>query len=522
MSQKRHYSLVILFLSLGFFIRLTSISNFPSGLCQDEASIGYEAFSILKTGLDRNGNSYPVHLKSWGSGQNALYAYLSIPFIHFLGLNTFSVRIVNAIFSCISLLLFFLLFRLMADKRKALAALALFAIFPWSIMSGRWGLECNIFPAFFLSAVFFLIKGYSSNQKYYLLSFLLFAISLYAYGTSYLILPIFFLLILPYLFYTKRISTKYLLVSLSIFIIVSLPIILFVFINQLDLSPIQISNISIPRLDANRTTAIFNLFNDNFIYTLAKNTVRFLSILLLQSDGNEYNAIPAFGTIYPISGIFLFVGLYGVLKNKKFITEPLHFIFIAWLFASFVLGITSHVNINRINIIFIPLLYFVIFGIFEVREMLNPALYKNYKNLLIGLYSVYFILLCGYYITFFNEKIKDEFSYGLEEAIQFADKINSTDSINITNNTIKMPYIYVCFYNKINPEEFRKSVIYDESSFVTGFRAVKKMGRYTFGNKTIADNKIYVVSKTEMSYITSDIAFSKEFGNYYVIKFNQR
>jgi len=84
-----------------------------------------------------------------------------------------------------------------------------------------------------------------------------------------------------------------------------------------------------------------------------------------------------------------------------------------------------------------------------------------------------------------------------------------------------MPHIYVCFYNKTNPEEFRKSVIYDENSIVTGFRRVKKLGRYTFGDNVNSDNKIYVVSKNEMNFIKSDVAFSKRFGNYYVLKFNK-
>ncbi len=521
-SRKKYCFFVFLLLSLGFSVRLIGISHLPPGLNQDEASIGYEAYSILQTGIDRNGDSYPVHLKSWGSGQNALYAYLSIPFIKVFGLNSFSVRIVNALLSCISLMLFFLLFRIITDRKKALAALALFAVFPWSIMSGRWGLECNVFPPFFLASVFFLIKGYSSNQKYYLLSFLLFAISLYSYGISYLVLPFFFLMVLPYLFITKRISKKYLIISLIIFTIVSLPIILFVLINHFDLSPIQFADITIPRLDQNRTSVIFNLFNDNFKYTLAKNSVRFLSILLLQSDGNEYNAIPAFGTIYPISVIFFIVGLYSIFKNKRFKTEPHHYIFVAWLLSSILLGVTSHININRINIIFIPLLYFVIHGIFEVKEMLKPSLQKNYKFLVIGLYSMYFLLFGGYYLTFFKEKVAADFPYGLKEAIQFADKINENDTINITTNSIKMPYIYVCFYNKINPDEFRSSVRYDVSSFITGFRTVKSLGRYTFGTNKNVKNTIHIVSKTEMAYLSSKVVFSECFGNYYVLKFNEQ
>jgi len=186
--------LLVLFLLIiiGFAVRGFGISVVPSGLNQDEASIGYETFSIMTSGCDRNANSLPVHLVSWGNGQNALYAYLSIPFIYLFGLNVFSVRIVNLLFSCLSLLIFYSLFKSIFGKKKALTALALLSICPWSIMSARWGLESNIFPTLFLLAVFFLIKGIQTSQRYFLASFLVFAISLYSYGTSYLIIPYFF------------------------------------------------------------------------------------------------------------------------------------------------------------------------------------------------------------------------------------------------------------------------------------------------------------------------------------------
>ena len=66
---------------IGFASRLMLIEKFPNALNVDEASSGYEAYSILNYGIDRNGNFLPVFLESWGSGQNALYTYILIPFV---------------------------------------------------------------------------------------------------------------------------------------------------------------------------------------------------------------------------------------------------------------------------------------------------------------------------------------------------------------------------------------------------------------------------------------------------------
>ena len=77
---------------VGFTVRLIGITNYPNGLNCDEASIGYEAYSLLNYGIDRNGNSWPVFLEAWGSGQNALYMYIIMPFIKIFPWWTFTCR----------------------------------------------------------------------------------------------------------------------------------------------------------------------------------------------------------------------------------------------------------------------------------------------------------------------------------------------------------------------------------------------------------------------------------------------
>ena len=52
---------VLIFL-LAAGLRLWAFGTVPGGLNQDEASIGYDAWSILHYGIDRNGIRLPVHL----------------------------------------------------------------------------------------------------------------------------------------------------------------------------------------------------------------------------------------------------------------------------------------------------------------------------------------------------------------------------------------------------------------------------------------------------------------------------
>ena len=92
--KKNKYNIILyIILVVGFITRSVGININPKGLNVDEASSGYDAYSILEFGCDRNGNKFPVFLEAWGSGQNALYSYLMIPFIKLFGLNVITTRL---------------------------------------------------------------------------------------------------------------------------------------------------------------------------------------------------------------------------------------------------------------------------------------------------------------------------------------------------------------------------------------------------------------------------------------------
>ena len=517
---KKESQIVFVLFTIGFLVRIIGFTNIPLGLNQDEASIGYEAFSLLKTGLDRNGVSFPIHFISWGNGQNALYAYLSMPFISIFGLNVFSVRIVNVIFGCISLIIFYSLFKLIFDRRKAIIALAILTICPWSIMSARWGLESNIFPALFLIGVYFLFKGIKLSQKFIPLSFFIFGVSLYSYGTSYLVVPLFILFLIIYLFKTIIIERRILIFSSMVFIITSLPIFLFILVNHLNLPQIEFFNITIPKLLSNRTSVIFNLFSKDVLTILPKNFLRLLNVLIVQSDGNLYNSIPYFGTIYAISLPFFGVGLLNVLIHKKYKTDTHHFIFCIWLSCSLILGVTSHININRLNIIFLPILYFVVHGIIIVSSAIKPQFKNSYKAVITSFYFLFFAFFIGYYFFFISEKMNENFRSGLGSAIQYAENLNKTDSIYISSNSVNMPYIYVCFYNKLNPDVFRKTVEFNKDNVPNGFCMVRKLGRYTFEAENESANSIHILNNHELEYKSHSFSILKKFENFSVMRYN--
>lgn len=114
------YSIIIyIVLIIGFLSRLIGIVDYPNGFNVDEASIGYEAYAVSNYGIDRNGKSWPVFLEAWGSGQNALYMYIIMPFVKIIGLSIMSVRLPMAIIGCISLVVMYKI--LLKTKNQTIA-----------------------------------------------------------------------------------------------------------------------------------------------------------------------------------------------------------------------------------------------------------------------------------------------------------------------------------------------------------------------------------------------------------------
>src|SRR5271157_1877248 len=149
-TKNRHNFIFFLILAFGIFARVWGFGKLPPGLNADEASIGVDAFSLLHYGIDRNGISFPVNFISWGSGQNALYGYLLIPFIAMGGLTPFIVRLPMLITGILTLPLVFFVAKRMLGNRYGLVAMFLVSISPWHIILSRWGLESNLLPFTFL------------------------------------------------------------------------------------------------------------------------------------------------------------------------------------------------------------------------------------------------------------------------------------------------------------------------------------------------------------------------------------
>lgn len=491
---KENKTEIVLFFILmcGSLIRLLRIEDIPNALNVDEASSGYDAFSLMKYGTDRNGNSWPVVLYAWGSGQSVLYSIITIPFVFIGGLTEFTIRAPMAIVGIVSLyVMYYLLKNIFDNKRISILGTFFLAICPWHIMKSRWGMECNLFPDLVLLAVFILVIGIK-NKKAFLqfIAFALLGISAYSYATSYLFLPVFVCIVLLYLVYKKDISWKRAVLYLGIVFAITLPLILYLIINTFNLEQFSILGITIPRLQFNRYEEVSTIFSENLFESCVDNLLSTVRLLILQYDEFNWNALKGHGIVYLVSIPFLCLGVRAA--TGKYNKNKYNQLMNIWMVSSIVVAAFCNVNINRINIIMFPVIYYVILGIYVVIE--------KYDFLKIWIISIY--LFC--FFMFGYDYIKQDFnnyftfSSGIRDLSEFCQ--NSSADTVYCYYSFKEPFIYFMFYQEYDVDEYLDTVEYFTQNRY--FDNVKAFGKYKFYlPENVKENSIVIVPKNlEINY----------------------
>ena len=103
--------LLVVILVVASFLRLYKLTIDPPSLFGDELDLGYQAYSILKTGRDYSGNFMPIHFHSLAEWRTPLYLYSAVPTVAIWGITPLGVRLPAALFGILSILAFYLLIK---------------------------------------------------------------------------------------------------------------------------------------------------------------------------------------------------------------------------------------------------------------------------------------------------------------------------------------------------------------------------------------------------------------------------
>lgn len=229
-SKKMIYFLImILILAIGSFFRINNLDSNPYGFFCDEASSGYNAFSLLKTGKDEYGKPWPILFQSFGDYKGPTLIYSTAISVKALGLNEFSTRIPSAIYGIGSIVLLFLIFYLRRQPILGLSSAFLLAISPWHIHFSRVAFENTAYLFFLLlGLVFWTLFIKSRKSIWIVLTSLAFLISFFSASSAKVIIPLLWTTLI--IFDVKYLLTykKKLLVVITCILLCSLPVVYFV------------------------------------------------------------------------------------------------------------------------------------------------------------------------------------------------------------------------------------------------------------------------------------------------------
>lgn len=550
--------------ALGCFLRFYHLTTLPDGLNQDEASIGYEAFSLAFYGVDRYGNPFPVYPITWGSGGGSpLLIYLTALSFKLFGVSVFVLRGTVAFFGCLTLPLFYLLVKEaksslsgLQSSPTGLLGMLLLAIAPWHILLTRWTLDYGLIPFTFGLAILVLMKAARKKSTgLYVLASALAALNMYSYGSANIVIPAFLLLSVFFLMRGKILSVRQLFLCMLMFLLVCAPLFLFYFINVCKLPEIITPFFSVERFRSDHTASVFLSFSDLFLrgegIKNSKELLLYLSVGV--ENGEYYTYMPGYWTFYVFTFPVTLVGFVVSLKRMREGRREALFavqnkaanahsashslsgtvaaeeiVFAAFL-ASFLFGLTVRISINHIIMVYLPLLYYTVCGYdacmrvaaysasgkagglpgkFGRQIFLFPAL-----TLLVG----FLFFVRDYYGGRYNALCADSiFFRGYGEACVYAEEAGKKEAgspsalIYSTNTNMISPFMIAVFYTRMPPATYVKTVHY--KNLHSEFLVADAVGKFRFGLpedikerlKSGSDPNVYLLNRQEEQEFLKD------------------
>ena len=507
--MKKLLILICLIFTLALSLRIIGIASYPIGFTQDEAGIGYDAYSLALTGKDQWGQSWPLILRSFGDFKLPLYSYITIPSVYFLGLTEFSVRLPGAILGSLAVVATYLMVAQMT-KRKDLGLLsALFlATSPWHISLSRGAFEANLTTFFIPLGVWAFLKGIE-KPRFMMLSAVSFGLNLFSYHSARFFTPGLVLILL--VSHWSQIKSdllsryKWAALVLGVFGFLAafsmfaggakrgLDITIF---NPTDgwaaLADRRYAAILggapefVARVVSNKAIYVFDLFSKNYFSY-------FSSTYLFTQGASEwsYGMIPGVGVLYLFEVLLLFAAVISFARRKGFKSMGL---IILWLLiapipaaltkgAGFA-GTRAAVMMPAVQIISA---WGALFLFDFIKEKYSKVWAKVFAFSLIALLAT---SLAGFLENYRYQapvKASGSMQYGMRELIATIYSIEGGYDEVVLSRTLSVPNIWIQFYNKVDPRKVQEASAFWLDYEAQGVKYLDQKTKYTLGKYTFGD-----------------------------------
>ncbi len=461
---------IFLFLILGFFLftRFYKISQIPPSVYWDEASIGYNAYSVLQDGRDEWGNFLPLHFRAFGEFKLPVYIYSVAISEKLFGLNSFSVRLPSVIYSAFSLILVYLISKKIFSGSSGLLSALVFSACPWYFIFSRTGYEVSAGLFFFLLGTYFFLKTEKKNY-FFPFGILSFILSFYSYNSFRILIPIFLLVFGLAFILRKDVKTKaklfYIVSGIVLFLLVLFPV--------YRLYKFDAGGARLTQVQVSGAADVFKNYLSHFSPQFLFNS----------GDSNSRSSVPGFGELFPVIAPFLIIGTFVIFKKKqKFWWLP----FLAILLGPIPAAVTRESPHALRAILMIPFLSMVAgVGIDSFAGFFGRAK----KMFIFGVLFLLAVSFKNYFIDFTTKYSSDssaQWQFGYKKIFEdYLADFAEYDKV-VISDAYAQPYIFGLFYQKYDPGYFRQSVVYNTVD-QWGFSTVKSFDKFLFKKVTADD-----------------------------------
>lgn len=470
MKNKLFYLLLVLIVGLAFFLRFYKVTTDPPSLNWDEVSIGYNAYSILKTGRDEWNRFLPLHFESYGEYKLPAQIYASIPAISIFGLNEFGVRITPVIYGTLTiLLLFFLAKELFKNDWVALASSFALAISPWHIQLTRASFESSFSVFWVTLGVWLFVKGFS-DKKYWFWSMIPFVISIYTYNAARVFTPLFLLVL--FLIFRKEIlkNIKVFLIALVLFILSLIPIITF-FISGQATARLRLVSITddpgfeqrinvargsthlpepLPRLIHNKVTHFVYVYVGNYLSHFTPD------YLFIHGAPHKQHHVQGIGEFYAIQAPFILIGFYLIFRRKN----RWRWLITSWLLLAFVpaaITVDSIPNALRTLLAVIPYELVTGYGLIESYKFLDKKRLAKILFVVVAAAAL-FAQMRSYLNNFYNiypKLYSRDWQYGYKQVVNYIGKHYGDYDLIVFSRAYGEPHMFTLFFLNWDPAKYQ-------------------------------------------------------------------
>lgn len=485
--NKRIGLILCIIVIVGGLLRLVNLGGVPAGFHEDEAHIGYNAYSLIKTLHDKNNVLLPLSIDQFGDFRPSGLHFLAIPSVLIFGLTEFATRLPVAIFGTLSIVAFYFLAREVFKKQIiALIAAGMMSLNPWHIIASRSTSESIVAIFLVILGTYLLLrtihvmenrKGRSEYIKILIGAFVAFILSFQFYHAARYFVPFLVVFIGFWVIIENSIAKK---AKLTLIAFIACLLVGVGFLFSVGSGGSRVSEISIFHNPATQiqsweqvsedkhTPSVLVRFFHNKItaysYTAIVNySAHFTPDFLFFKGGlpPRYQ-VPWNGNFYIIDALFILLGLvllatqlFNAKKFPYFLSIPIAWALLGPIPAAFTFEDIPH--FQRAIMMLPGMLLLCAYGFYSlVTRFQGKRVVLGLRVVLIGMMSYLVLLFAHDYFVHTNTHNTRHRNEGEKELLAKVDQYKKEGKNIVMTSEGANLLIFYLFYNKFDPKEFQR------------------------------------------------------------------